>query len=150
MKYRRIFFILVLFIFSFSLFAFSAFSETTENVDSIGKKLVQQLWVDMKANNWKEIEKQMGSGFQSVHQDGTRDKDAQIELIKALDLGDYTISNYTVTMEGPIIIVTYKVTVEETLAGTRLPERTVMRLSAWVKSGDGWKWIIHANLTPMK
>ena len=139
MKYRRIFFILVLFIFSFSLFAFSAFSETTENVDSIGKKLVQQLWVDMKANNWKEIEKQMGSGFQSVHQDGTRDKDAQIELIKALDLGDYTISNYTVTMEGPIIIVTYKVTVEETLAGTRLPERTVMRLSAWVKSGDGWK-----------
>ncbi|MBA7551645.1 hypothetical protein ES705_44193 [subsurface metagenome] len=150
MKYRRIFFILVLFIFSFSLFAFSAFSETTENIDSIGKKLVQQLWVDMKANNWKEIEKQMGSGFQSVHQDGTRDKDAQIELIKALDLGDYTISNYTVTMEGPIIIVTYKVTVEETLAGTRLPERTVMRLSAWVKSGDGWKWIIHANLTPMK
>jgi len=66
MKFRKIFFILVLFIFSFSLFAFS---ETTENVDSIGKKLVQQLWVDMKANNWKEIEKQMSSGFQSVHQD---------------------------------------------------------------------------------
>jgi hypothetical protein len=41
MKFRKIFFILVLFIFSFSLFAFS---ETTENVDSIGKKLVQQLW----------------------------------------------------------------------------------------------------------
>ena len=147
MKYRKIFFILVLFIFSFSLFAFS---ETTENVDSIGKKLVQQLWVDMKANNWMEIEKQMGSGFQSIHQDGTRDKDAQIELIKGLDLSDYTISDYTVTTEGPVIIVTYKITVEETLAGTRLPERTVMRLSAWVKSDDGWKWIIHANLTPMK
>jgi len=147
MKFRKIFFILVLFIFSFSLFAFT---ETTENIDSIGKKLVQQLWVDFKTNNWEEIEKQMGSGFQSVHQDGTRDKDAQIELIKGLDLGDYTISDYTVTAEGPVIIVTYKITVEETLAGTRLPERTVMRLSAWVKIEDDWKWIIHANLTAMK
>jgi hypothetical protein len=147
MKFRKIFFILVLFIFSFSLFAFT---ETTENIDSIGKKLVQQLWVDFKTNNWEEIEKQMGSGFQSVHQDGTRDKDAQIELIKDLDLGDYTISDYTVTAEGPVIIVTYKITVEETLAGIRLPERTVMRLSAWVKIEDDWKWIIHANLTAMK
>lgn len=147
MKFRKIFFILVLFIFSFSPFAFS---ETTENIDITGKELVQQLWVNFKTNNWEEIEKQMGSGFQSVHQDGTRDKDAQIELLKGLDLSDYTISDYTVTAEGPVIIVTYKITVEETLEGTRLPERTVMRLSAWVKSGDDWKWIIHANLTAMK
>ena len=147
MKFRKIFFIIVLFIFSFSLFAFS---ETTENIDITGKELVQQLWVNFKTNNWEEIEKQMGSGFQSVHQDGTRDKDAQIELLKGLDLSDYTISDYTVTAEGPVIIVTYKITVEETLEGTRLPERTVMKLSAWVKSGDDWKWIIHANLTAMK
>jgi len=147
MKFRKIFFILVLFIFSFSLFAFS---ETTENIDITGKELVQQLWVNFKTNNWEEIEKQMGSGFQSVHQDGTRDKDAQLELLKGLDLSDYIISDYTVTAEGPVIIVTYKITVEETLEGTRLPERTVMRLSAWVKSGDDWKWIIHANLTAMK
>jgi len=147
MKFRKIFFILVLFIFSFSLFAFS---ETTENIDITGKELVQQLWVNFKTNNWEEIEKQMGSGFQSVHQDGTRDKDAQLELLKGLDLSDYIISDYTVTAEGPVIIVTYKITVEETLEGIRLPERTVMRLSAWVKIGDDWKWIIHANLTAMK
>ena len=147
MKFRKIFIILVLFIFSFSLFAFS---ETTENIDITGKELVQQLWVNFKTNNWEEIEKQMSSGFQSVHQDGTRDKDAQIEILKGLDLSDYTISDYTVTAEGPVIIVTYKITVEETLEGIRLPERTVMRLSAWVKSGDDWKWIIHANLTAMK
>ena len=147
MKFRKIFFIIVLFIFSFSLFAFS---ETTENIDITGKELVQQLWVNFKTNNWEEIEKQMGSGFQSVHQDGTKDKDAQIELLKGLDLSDYIISDYTVTAEGPVIIVTYKITVEETLEGIRLPERTVMRLSAWVKSGDDWKWIIHANLTAMK
>jgi len=147
MKFRKIFLILVLCIFSFSLFAFS---EAAEDVDSTGRKLVQQLWVNFKTNNWEEIEKQMGSGFQSVHQDGTRGKDAQLELLKGLDLSDYTISDYTVTAEGPVIIVTYKITVEETLAGTRLPERTVMRLSAWVKSEDGWKWIIHANLTAMK
>jgi len=147
MKFRKIFLILVLCVFSFSLFAIS---EAAEDVDSTGRKLVQQLWINFKTNNWEELEKQMGSGFQSVHQDGTRDKDAQLELIKGLHLSDYSISDYTVTAEGPVIIVTYKVTVEETLDGTRLPERTVMRLSAWIKSEDDWKWIIHANLTAMK
>ena len=147
MKFRKVFLILVLCVFFFSLFAIS---EAAEDVDSTEKKLVQQLWINFKTNNLEEFEKQIGSGFQSVHQDGTKDKDAQLGLIKGLNLSDYTISDYTVTAKGSVIIVTYKVTVEETLDGTRLPQHNVMRLSAWIKSEDDWKWIIHANLTAMK
>lgn len=57
---------------------------------------------------------------------------------------------FKVTMEGPVIIVTYQVNVEETIADNRLQKISSRRLSAWLKSGDDWKWIIHANLTPLK
>jgi len=149
MRYGKLFFIVLMFIFSFHLFAFS---ETVEDMDinSIGKELVLQLWADMKANNWMELQKQIAPGFQSIHQDGARDNNAEIELIKGLNLSEYTLSNFKVTMEGPVIIVTYQVNVEETIAGNLIQKRTSMRLSAWLKSGESWKWIIHANLNPLK
>jgi len=149
MKYGKLFFILVMFIFSFNLFAFS---ETVEDIDidSIGKELVLQLWADMKANNWMGIQKQIAPGYQSIHQDGARDNNAEIELIKGLNLSEYMIDNIKVTMEGPVIIVTYQVNVEETIAGNLIQKRTSMRLSAWLKFGESWKWIIHANLNPLK
>lgn len=130
-------------------FLFCSHSVVAADMD-LGEKLVRQLWADMKANNWAEVEKQTAPGFQSVHEDGTRDRDEEIGLIKGLDLGDYTLSNFKVTQNGPVIIVTYSVTVEETIAGKRLPKRSSMRLSSWLKTEDGWKWIIHANLNPLK
>ena len=148
MKYGKLFFILVMFIFSFNLFAFSE-TVKDEEIASIGKELVLQLWVDMKANNWEGLQKQIAPGFQSIHQDGARDDKVQIELIKGLNLSEYTIDNIKVTMEGQVIIVTYQVNVEETIAGNRI-QKVAMRLSAWLKSEDGWKWIIHANLVPLK
>jgi hypothetical protein len=149
MRYGKLFFILVIFIFSFNLFAFS---ETVEDrdIDSIGKELVLKLWADMKANNWMELQKQIAPGFQSIHQDGSRDNKVQIELIKELNLSNYTIDKIKVTMEGPVIIVTYQVNVEEIIAGNLIQKSSSMRLSAWLKSGDSWKWIIHANLVPLK
>ena len=60
------------------------------------------------------------------------------------------IDNIKVTMEGPVIIVTYQVNVEETIAGNLIQKRTSMRLSAWLKFEESWKWIIHANLNPLK
>ena len=149
MRYGKLFFVLVLFIFCFNAFAFSEIVEEV-NIDNIGKELVMQLWADMKANNWMELQKQIAPGFQSIHQDGSRDNQVQIELIKELNLSEYTLSNFKVTMEGPVIIVTYQVNVEETIAGNLIQKKSSMRLSAWLKSGDSWKWIIHANLVPLK
>ena len=92
----------------------------------------------------------MAPGFQAIHQDGARDIQVQIGLIKELNLSEYTLSNFKVTREGQVIIVTYQVNVEETIAGNLIQKKSSMRLSAWLKSGDDWKWIIHVNLVPLK
>lgn len=117
---------------------------------TLGKKLVRQLWADMKAQNMETVKKMIAPGFQSVHEDGARDRDAEIKLIRGLNLGEYTLSNFKVTRNGPIVIVTYFVSVRETIKGKRLSTKPAARLSAWLKTGSGWQWIAHANLKPLK
>jgi len=114
---------------------------------SLGEKLVRQLWADAKAGNVEALEKVMAQGFQSIHEDGARDRKGELQLIKGVNLGKYTLTNLKVTQNGPVVIVTYFVSVEETIKGKRLSAtKPAARLSAWLKTDSGWKWIIHANL----
>jgi hypothetical protein len=67
--------------------------------------------------------------------------------MKGVNLGRYTLSNFKVTQNGPVIIVTSFVSLEETIKGKRLPAtKPAARLGAWLKADGGWQWIIHANL----
>ena len=114
---------------------------------SLGEKLVRQLWADMKAGNVETLEKMTAPGFQSVHEDGSRNRKEELQLIKGGNFGKYTLTNLKVTQNGPVITVTYFVSVEETIGGKRLPTtKPAARLSAWLKTDSGWQWIIHANL----
>ncbi len=119
----------------------------SEGKFSPGEKLVRALWAGMKAGNVEVIEKMTAPGFQSIHEDGSRSRTEELQLIKGAKFGGYTLSNLKVTQNGPVITVTYFVSVEETIKGKRLPAtKPAARLSAWLKTDSGWKWIIHANL----
>lgn len=117
---------------------------------SLGEKLVRQVWADMKAGNMEALEGYTSPGFQSIHQDGARSREAELQLIKKLNLGTYKLTNFKVTENGPVIVVTYFVSVEETIKGERLSSKPAPRLSAWLKTDKGWQWIIHANLKTMQ
>ena len=118
---------------------------------SQGERLVRQLWAYSKEHKVMEIAKMMGPGFQSIHEDGAGDREAEIQVLEKVNLGKYTLSNFKVTQNGPVIIVTYFVSVEETLRGKRLSAtKPAARLSAWLKTDSGWQWIIHANLRSLK
>jgi hypothetical protein len=116
----------------------------------LGEKLLRQLWTDMKKPDMQRIEKTTAEGFQSVHQDGANNREQEIELIKGLKLGEYTLSNIEITRNGPVIVATYFVSVEETIEGKRLQKRPAPRLSVFLKTESGWQWIAHANLKPLK
>ena len=114
---------------------------------SLGEKLVRQLYEDVKTGNMVALKKMMAPEFQSVHRDGARDRKEELQLIQGLNLGKYTLTNLKVTQNGPVVIVTYFVSVEETIKGKHLSAtKPAARLSAWLKTDSGWKWIIHANL----
>ena len=117
---------------------------------SLGEKLLLQLWSDMEKPDMEAIEKTISKGFQSVHQYGSSDREQEIELIKGLKLGEYSLTDIKITQDGPVIVATYFVSVAETIEGKRLSKKPAPRMSVFVQTDSGWKWIAHANLKPIK
>ena len=101
---------------------------------------------DIKAKNWNAVERRIADGFQSVHPDGPRDRAGEIALLKKMNLGDFTLSNFKSTVVGDNIVVTFTMTVAQTIDGKQLPPKPAYRLSVWKKGAGGWQWISHANL----
>ena len=120
------------------------------NATSLGEKLLSQLWVDMQKPDMERIEKTTAKGFQSVHQYGSNTREQQIKLIKTLNFGEYTLSDVEITRNGPVIVATYLVSVEETIKGKQLSKKPAPRLSVFLKTDSGWQWIAHANLKHLK
>jgi hypothetical protein len=116
---------------------------------SEGEKMERQMWADFKAKEWKAVESKIAEGFQSIHPDGARDRAGEISLIEHLNLGEFTLSNFKTTVNGDNIVVTYTITVQETIDQKRLPTKSTPRLSVWRKGTHGWQWICHANLNPI-
>jgi len=114
-----------------------------------GEALVKQVWEAMKTNDMEFIENILAPGFQSIHQDGARNRDEQIELIRKLNMGEYVLDNFKITQNENTLNVTYFVNVTETIAGNTITKHAA-RLSVFCKTTDGWKWFSHANLVALK
>jgi hypothetical protein len=125
-------------------------SQVTMTDINIGEKLVRQLWEDMKTGDTESIIKKTAQGFQSIHQDGARNREEELDLIKRLKLGEYELNNFKVTEAGPVLIVTYFVSVKETIGGKELSKEPEPRMSLFLDTADGWQWIAHANVRPLK
>ncbi len=117
---------------------------------TLGEQLEREMWKDIKARNWNSVSEKIAPAFQSAHVDGARDRDGEIALIKGLALGNYTLSNFKVTEQGGVIVVTYFVSVEETIDNTRLSSAPATRLSVWTQTDGRWQWIAHVNLRALK
>lgn len=143
-------FVLVLILASLTVSQVAPAGEESTALHAKGEELVRELWADIRANNVDAVERKLSTGFQSVHQDGSRNRDQEIALIKALKLGEYTLTDFSITQDGPVIVAIYFVSVEETIEGKRLSSEPAPRLSVFLETDDGWKWTAHANLKPLK
>ena len=116
----------------------------------LGQNLVKEVWSYMKTNDVKALTELMTDGFQSAHQDGSRNKAEELKLIGNLHMGDYYLTNFQSTLTGNTLIVTYFVSVPETIDGNKLQSEPTLRMTVFVREGTQWKWAAHANLRPLK
>jgi Domain of unknown function (DUF4440) len=93
----------------------------------------RQMWADFLAKDWASVERKIAEGFQSIHPDGPRDRAGEISLIKNLNLGEFTLSDFKSTVNGDNIVVTYMIAVHETIDQERLATKVTPRLSVWQK-----------------
>ena len=117
---------------------------------TFGRKTVMQLWKMLAEGDVGSLDKLMADGFQSVHQDGARDKRGELDLIKDLDIKNYKLDDFKTTRSGDIYIVTYTVAVAENIDGKELKKTKAERMSLFLKTDEGWQWLAHANLNPIK
>ena len=115
-----------------------------------GEELLNNLWAATKSGDAGRQAKLYAKAFQSIHDDGGRDRAQELALLKKAKIGDYTLSDIKITEQGPVIVATYFVDVAETLVGQRLPDRKAARLTVFLKTDEGWQAIAHANLNPLK
>src|SRR5947208_13840546 len=94
--------VLAFLFFCFFLSAVSLRAEETSSSlgASEGEKLERQMAADIKAKNWNAVESRIADGFQSVHPDGPRDRVGEIAVLKKMNFGDFTLSNFKSTVIG--------------------------------------------------
>ncbi len=86
------------------------------------------MWEDIKAKNWKAVEGKIAEGFQSVHPDGARDRANEISLIKNLNVGQIEFNDFKSAINGDNVVVTYLISVQETIDLEKLPTKPTPRL----------------------
>ena len=119
------------------------------NLNLEGENLYRQFLSAIAGQNWSAVEAMISPSFQSVHSDGTRDRIAELALIKGIDLGTYTLHDFKVTKANSHLVVTCWISIEETIDGERLSTKSSARLSVWDKTPNGWQLIALANLNPV-
>lgn len=115
-----------------------------------GEKLIIELFERIRNQQWDDINKFIHPAFQSVHQDGSRNKEEEIETLKGLCMGEYYLSNFRVTEDPSLMVVSYTVRAQETIDGKHTLTQPSQRLSVFVKSRGRWRWLAHANFIPIE
>lgn len=111
-----------------------------------GEKMVRNLWALFAAKQWDKVEAMTSPAFQSVHTFGAKGKAAEMKLLRKVNLGPYELSRFKVTHQGTVVLVSYFVSVGETIKGKRLNKEPSPRLTVFIKTDKGWQWLAHANL----
>ena len=114
-----------------------------------GGELESGMWRAIEAKNWAKVDSMLADGFQSAHADGGRDREGEIALLRHLNPGKVIITESKTTKQGSQVIVTYRISVEETIDGQALSSAPAVRQSVWQYTPSGWKWIAHSNLRPL-
>jgi predicted secreted protein len=117
-----------------------------KSTEQIGEELVRKLFTDIKNSNVSAIEKYMSESFQSVHDFGASNREEELNILKGIELEVYELTDFRGTRHGDVLIVTYKMSAQETIEGKKLSLKPIPRLSVFVKTESGWEWLAHANL----
>ena len=148
MKKLRLFVLICLLLMVSGQAAFAAELEMTDA--RLGETLVRLFWADVKAKNWDAVASTFADGFQSIRVNGATGRDKELALCKKISIGNYKLTDFKVTRQGPILTVSYRASVEEVFGGKKHTVKNVVRQSVWLNVGGKWKMIARAVMRPVR
>jgi hypothetical protein len=117
-----------------------------DQTEALGESLVRQLWEVLVEADPETLDRWTAEAFQSVHEDGGRGREQELSLVAAAHLMAPKLTGFHTTRQDSILVVTYAAVVEETIDGEDLSPAQAPRLTVFVETPEGWKWLAHANL----
>jgi hypothetical protein len=113
-----------------------------------GEQLEKQLWDDIKAKDWKDLEPRLAPMLVSTTPDATRDRAATLERWKKWDLQSVSVSDVQVQSAGADFVVTAVVTVTGTVGGQPAPSQPMHTLTVWQQVKKGFVMVAHTDSLP--
>ncbi|PYS84529.1 MAG: hypothetical protein DMF67_04830 [Acidobacteria bacterium] len=110
----------------------------------------RQVWDALKAKNWDGFAGLLSEDFTDVADDGIYDKAKTTDVIKKLDLTDYTFSDIKfVKVDDDLAVLVYTATEKSTYDGKPSPGKPTYNSSAWVNRGGKWLAAYHQETEAM-
>jgi hypothetical protein len=109
-----------------------------------GRALVQRYFVLLKRGDRSGLNALLAPNFQVVRANGGVQNKASY-LANPPKVDRYTITNVVGTRYPGVLVVTYRLTVIETIDGVEQPTGPAPRLSVFHRQNGRWRLVAHAN-----
>ena len=113
-----------------------------------GEQLEKQLWEEIKAKDWKELEPRLAPMMVSNSPDATRDKAATLDHWKKWDVQSVSLSDVQVQSAGADFVVTATLTATGTFGGQPAPSQPVHTMTVWQQVSKGFVVVAHSDPLP--
>lgn len=111
-----------------------------------GESLERSFWHDVKAKDWKELERHVASNYMSTTPTGQLNRDAALEYLQQFQIDDYSLGNFQVEMNGSTLVVAYTLVIHGTLSGQPVPASPLHIMGVWQHQKKDWVAIAHSGI----
>lgn len=116
----------------------------TSTPTSRGQALVERFFTLLQNQDRQELKVFLAANFQSVRANGgVQDKGSY--LVDPPKVDSFTISKLKGTQSNGLLVVSYRLSVSETIGGVEQPGRPAPRLSVFHRESGAWRLSAHAN-----
>ena len=113
-----------------------------------GEALERQLWNEIKARNWPELEKHLAPLFVANTSTLTLDRAAAVQRWKQFELQSVNVADIQTQPAGTDFVVTANVTLSGTVAGNPIPAEPFRTMTVWQQTSNGWVAVAHSDSLP--
>ena len=122
--------------------------KTTRWTNATGGEQFERLyWQDIKEQDWNSVESHLASNFVGTSPKGATDKAQFLAAAKDANVTGFSLSEFSVTDQGPDVIVTYLANIQGEAHGKPIPAVPFRLTAVWQQQKKGWTCVLRTWAT---
>ena len=119
-------------------------SASAQRPGPLGRQLVGRFLKDLERTNRADIRRFLSPAFQLQRADGSHQTKAEV-IKNPTKIQGYTVRGFQVTSDANVLVVTFQLSVNETINGKPFKTGFAPRIGTFVSLAKGWQLIEWAN-----